>query len=120
MSYAWQMFSDIEMLKSDFPGDSVVKNPPANVGDLGLIPASGRSSGEGNGSPLQYSCLGNKRSLVSYSLWGYKRIEQNLFLVTEQQQQSMLNMDEQSPLQNADAGRTKLQSNPSAYTTLDR
>ena len=42
-----------------FPGGSVVKNPPANVGDLGLIPGSGRSSGEGNGNPLQYSCLEN-------------------------------------------------------------
>ena len=39
-----------------------VKNPPANAGDVrdtGLIPGSGRSSGEGNGYPLQYSCLGN-------------------------------------------------------------
>ena len=42
-----------------FPGDSVVKNLPANVGNLGLIPGSGRSPGEGNGNPLQYSCLGN-------------------------------------------------------------
>ena len=40
----------------------VIKNPPANVGDIrdvGLIPAVGRSSGEGHGSPLQYSCLKN-------------------------------------------------------------
>ena len=40
----------------------VVKNPPANTGDIrdtGLIPGLGRSSGEGNGNPLQYSCLGN-------------------------------------------------------------
>ena len=42
-----------------FPGGSVVKNPPANVGDAGLIPVSGRFPGEGNGNPLQYSCLGN-------------------------------------------------------------
>ena len=42
-----------------FPGDSVVKNLPANAGDMGSIPPSGRSSGEGNGIPLQYSCLGN-------------------------------------------------------------
>ena len=44
------------------PGDSVVKNPPANAGnarDSGLIPGSGRSPGEGNGNPLQYSCLEN-------------------------------------------------------------
>ena len=36
----------------------MVKNPPANAGDAGLIPRWGRSSGEGNGNPLQYSCLG--------------------------------------------------------------
>ena len=40
----------------------MVKNPPANAGDVrgvGLIPESGRSPGEGNGNPLQYSYLGN-------------------------------------------------------------
>jgi len=37
----------------------VVKNPPANAGDVGLIPELGRSPGEGNGNPLQDSCLGN-------------------------------------------------------------
>ena len=40
-------------------GGTVVKNPPANVGDPGSIPGSGRSRGEGNGNPLQYSCLEN-------------------------------------------------------------
>jgi len=43
----------------DFPGSSVVKNPPANTGDMGLIPGSGRSTGEGNGNLLQHFCLGN-------------------------------------------------------------
>ena len=37
----------------------MVKNLPANTGDLGLIPGSGRSPGGGNGNPLQYACLGN-------------------------------------------------------------
>ena len=37
----------------------MVKNPPANAGDSGLISGSGRSPGEGNDNPLQYSCLGN-------------------------------------------------------------
>ena len=37
----------------------VVKNPPTNAGDIGLIPESGRSPGERNGNPLQYSCLRN-------------------------------------------------------------
>ena len=53
-----------------FAGDSVVKNPPANTGnagDMGLILGSERSPGEGNGNPLQYSCLKishGQRSLV--------------------------------------------------------
>ena len=42
-----------------FPGGSMIKNPPANSGDAGLIPGWGRSPGEGNGNPLQYPCLGN-------------------------------------------------------------
>ena len=45
-----------------FPSGSVVKNLPANVGDagdLGSIPGLRRSPGEGNGNPLQYSCLEN-------------------------------------------------------------
>ena len=37
----------------------LVKNLPANEGDVGLIPGSGRSPGEGNGNPFQYSCLEN-------------------------------------------------------------
>ena len=44
------------------PGGTVVKNQPAtagDTGDAGSIPESGRSPGEGNGNPLQYSCLGN-------------------------------------------------------------
>ena len=57
----------------DFPGDSVAKNLPANVGDawdIGSIPRSGRSPGEGNGNPLQYSCLENPmdRGLLSLGL----------------------------------------------------
>ena len=42
-----------------FPCDSVVRNPPANAGDVGSVPVLGRPPGEGNGSPLQYSFLGN-------------------------------------------------------------
>ena len=45
-----------------FPGGSVVKNLPANAGDIGdegSIPGSGGSSGRGNGNPVWYSCLGN-------------------------------------------------------------
>ena len=45
--------------KECFPGSSVVKNPPANARDMGSVPGLGRSPGEGNGNPLQYSCLRN-------------------------------------------------------------
>ena len=45
----------------DFPASSMVKDPPANAGDPGLIPGSGRSLGEGNGYPLQYSDLENSK-----------------------------------------------------------
>ena len=41
-----------------FPGGSVVKNPPANAGDSGLIPGLGKSPGGGSGNSLQYTCLG--------------------------------------------------------------
>ena len=43
----------------DFPGGSDGKASAYNVGDLGLIPGSGRSPGEGNGNPPQYSCMEN-------------------------------------------------------------
>ena len=42
-----------------FPGGSEVKASACNAGDLSLIPGLGRSPGEGNGNPLQYSCLEN-------------------------------------------------------------
>ena len=71
----------------EFPSDSVVKNPPASAGDANLIPGSGRPPGEGNGNPLQYSCLGKPmdRSLLGYSPWGLQRVGHDL--ATKQQQQ---------------------------------
>ena len=59
----------------------VVKNLPADTGDarnLGSIPGSGRSPGEGTGNPFQYSCLENphgQRSLAGYSPWVRKESE---------------------------------------------
>ena len=46
---------------------SVVKNSPDNARDMGPIPGSGRSPGEGNGNPLQYSCLKN---FMDKRAWG--------------------------------------------------
>ena len=48
----WLSSSSGSHLREGFPGGSVVKNPPANVGDTGLIPGLGRSPGRGNGNPL--------------------------------------------------------------------
>ena len=44
-----------------FPGGSVLKNLPASAGDMSLVPGLVRSPEEGNGNPLQYSCLGNPK-----------------------------------------------------------
>ena len=46
-------------LQVTFPGGAEVKASACNVGDLGSVPGLGRSPGEGNGNPLQYSCLEN-------------------------------------------------------------
>ena len=68
----------------------VVKNPPANAGDVGdghLIPGLGRSPGGGHGNPPQYSCLRNTHgqgSLVGYSPWGRKESDMAEQLSTAQ------------------------------------
>ena len=56
--------SPTEPVSPDFPGGVDGKASAYNVGDLGLIPGSGRSPGEGNGNPLQYSCLENPMDMV--------------------------------------------------------
>ena len=60
-----------------FPGGSVVKNPPANAGDTGLIPGLERSPGEGNGNPLQHSCLGNPMDRGAWwaVVWGSEELD---------------------------------------------
>ena len=70
-----------------FSGDSDSKAFVCSVGDPGLIPGLGRSSGEGNGNPLQYYCLENSMDRgawqVTFSLWGckeYDTVEQLHFL----------------------------------------
>ena len=58
-----------------FPGGSDGKESVCSVRDLGLSPGLGRSPGEGNANPLQYSCLENphgQRSLMGYSPWRHK------------------------------------------------
>ena len=58
-----------------FPYSSVGKESVCNAGDLGLIPGLGRSPGEGNVNPLQYSCLENsmdKGYMAGYSPWTHE------------------------------------------------
>ena len=52
-------FIRVYCVEQGFPRGSMVKNTLVNSGDMGLIPGLGRSPREGNGNPLQYSCLGN-------------------------------------------------------------
>ena len=61
----------------DFPGGSDGKASVYNAGDLGSIPGLERSPGEGNGNPLQYSCLENPmyRGASGYSPWGHKELD---------------------------------------------
>ena len=67
-----------------FPGGPVVKNLPANTGDTGLILGSGRSPGERNGNPHQYSCLENStdrgawETTVNGVTKGWTQLEQNI------------------------------------------
>ena len=80
------------MYNQGFPGGSDSKESACNARDLGSIPGSGRSPGEGNGNPLQYSCLENphgQRSLAGYRPRGCKRVRHNR--VTKQQQHKMYN-----------------------------
>ena len=60
------------------PWGSVVKNLPANAGDVGLIPLSGTPLAEGNDNPLQYSCLGNLRHLTSHLSMGLQKSQTQL------------------------------------------
>ena len=65
------------------PSGSVAKNLPANAGDTGLISGPGRSPGEGNGNPLQYSFLENSKDRGAWqsTVHGAARVRHNL--VTE-------------------------------------
>ena len=55
----WHNRRKLKYKLMDFPGGSDGKESPCDAGDLGSIPGSGRSHGEGNGNPLQYSRLEN-------------------------------------------------------------
>ena len=75
----------LETFESDPSYASAVKNPSANAGDAGSNPGSGRSPGEGNGNPLQSSCLGNP--MVRGAWWAtVHEVTKQSDFVTKQQQ----------------------------------
>jgi len=76
----WLLVYMWSLLIWDVPGGSICKESACSAGDLGLIPGSGRSPGEGNGNPLQYSCLGNPkdREALQTSFHGVAEVGHNL------------------------------------------
>ena len=76
-----------------FPGVSVGKESTCNAGDLALIPGSGRSPGEWNGNPLQYSCLGNPmdRGACWATVHGVTRVRR--YLVTKPPPQTNISIE---------------------------
>ena len=79
---AFELIADLSYIKLDFPiwGDSDNTEFAYNAGDLGSIPGLGRSSGEGNGNPLQYSCpekFHGQRNLGDYRPWDDKQSHTN-------------------------------------------
>ena len=94
MSFNFSIFSsDVSALSSfhlfrvlhftkDFPGGSAGKASAYNAGDLGSIPGSGRSPGEGHGNPLQYSCLQNPMDRGAWQTAVYGATKSWILLVT--------------------------------------
>ena len=76
----------------DFPGNLDGKESTCNAGDPGLIPGWGRSPGEGNDNPLQYSCLGNPLDRGAWwsTIQGSQTVRHRHNLVTKQQQQTVI------------------------------
>ena len=81
-------------MTNGFPDGLDSKKSACNAGDVGSVPGLGRSPGEVDGNPLQYSCLENpmdQRSLVPYSPWGHKELDTTERLT---QQKSLINAKE--------------------------
>ena len=79
----WSLMNINLIKKKDFPGVAVAKNSPANPGDTGdicSIPGLGRTLGEGNGNPLEYSCLENSmdRGAWQATVHGFTRCQTGL------------------------------------------
>ena len=76
----------MKLKDTGFPGGSEVKESAWNAGDLGSIPGSGRSPGEGNGNPLQYFCLENSMDRGAWQamvLGGHKESDMSTHILTK-------------------------------------
>ena len=73
------MYDGLPFAFQKFPGDSDGKESACKAGDLDLIPGSGRCTGEGNGKPLQYSCLENSMDRDAWQaiVHGWQRVGQD-------------------------------------------
>ena len=70
-----QVNDTIKLITRTSPGGSDGKVSACNAGDPGSIPGSGRSPGEGNGNPLQHSCLENPMDEGAWCPWGRKELD---------------------------------------------
>ena len=71
-------FSNCSKIYIGLPDDTAVKNPPANAGDVGSTPGSGKSPGGGSGKPTPIFLPGKphgQRSLAGYSPWGHRELD---------------------------------------------
>ena len=95
--------TDTWISRTGFPAGMVVKNPPVNAGDArdaGWIPGSGRSPGDGNGNPLQYSYLENSMDRGAWwvTVHGVTKSQTRLSTYTHTKKRCTVNKSEWLPL----------------------
>ena len=87
-------------IRVGFPGGLMVKNPLADAGDTGSVPGLGRSPGEGDGNPLQCSCLGNPMDRGAWqATYGCKKVRHDLATKLQQLEQIKLRQRDTLSLQ---------------------
>ena len=91
-----------------FPGGTVVKNMPVNAEDVGSIPGWGRNPGEGNGNPLQYSCLENPMDRAAWRATVYGVTKSRTWLRTECAWADVLPFKMEETLEGFGEGRLEL------------
>ena len=115
-------FTSLYQWLAGFPGDSAIKNPPANTGGTGSMPGSGRSPGGGHGYPLQSSCLENPMEREAWRATGSQRVRHDSVYTVMAGTPSVRKIcreDRRKPAQRPTASpvRMTLQERPSTATT---